>query len=180
MLEPQFGGEFVGLEEGRGVGDGPLAQGGVEAFQVEPEVLDAALAELDVAVADAFGDDRRVAAGDVEHLVGHVHADDSCPAADDLRGDEADFARAAAEVEHRLAGMQVLAGIAAAVVALDDLLRDDLEVLRIVIDRAAQGGLARLGAAGVTFLGGAFDVEGEVCSSGLDRCCDSVWSYELG
>ena len=42
------------------------------------------------------------------------------------------------EIEHRLAFAQILAGIAATVIAFDDFLRNDLEIFGIVIDRATK------------------------------------------
>ena len=78
---------------------------------------------------------------------------------DDLRGDEADLAGAAAEIEHRLARAQIFARIAAAVIALDHLLRDDLEIFGVVIDRAAKLRLGGFGAGGVTFADGGFSVD---------------------
>ena len=53
----------------------------------------------------------------------------------------------------------MLARIAAAVVALDHLLRDDFEILRVVIDRAAERGFLRLRAGGVALFDGGFDAE---------------------
>ncbi len=74
------------------------------------------------------------------------------PAApDDLRGDETDLSRAAAEIEHGLALAQIFARIAAAVIALDHFLRNDLEVISVVIDRATKPRLGCLRAGGVTF-----------------------------
>ena len=78
---------------------------------------------------------------------------------DDLRGDEADLAGAAAEVEHRLAGPQILARIAAAIIPLDHLRRNDFEILGIVIDRAAKLRLGGPGSGGVTFPDGGFGVD---------------------
>ena len=88
--------------------------------------------------ADGLGDDWRVASGHVEHLGGHVHSDDAPSGPDRLRGDEADLAAAAAQVEDRLALAQVLARVAAAVVALEDLRGDRLEVAGVVVHRTAQ------------------------------------------
>jgi len=70
-------------------------------------------------------------------VIGHVHTNHLPLAADDLSGDETDFAGAAAEVEDGFAGAEMATGIAAAVVALDDFGWDGLEVLGVVINRAA-------------------------------------------
>ena len=42
------------------------------------------------------------------------------------------------EIEHRLAFAEILARIAAAVIAIDHFLRNDLEVFGIVIDRTTK------------------------------------------
>ena len=47
-------------------------------------------------------------------FVGHVDADDFATGADNLGGYEANFARAAAEIEDSLAGFQMFTGITAA------------------------------------------------------------------
>ncbi len=117
--------------------DGELA---IELLQIEAKVLDPSAAELDIGVAEPLGDERSIAPGDLEHLVGHVDADDAPPWPDDLGGDEADLAGAAAEVEDRLAGLEVAARIATAVVPLQDLLWNHLEVPGVVVDRAAEVG----------------------------------------
>ena len=48
-------------------------------------MLDAALAQREVRTADTLGRDRGIRAGDVEHFIPHVHADDAAGVADDLR-----------------------------------------------------------------------------------------------
>src|SRR5207249_4895648 len=96
------------------------------------------LVKLDVRVSDAFRDDRRVAAGDFEHLIGHVHADDLAGRPDDLRRDETNLAGPAAEIEHRLAFANIPARIAAAVILRDDFLRYDFQKLPVILDGATQ------------------------------------------
>ena len=113
-------------EERSRVGDRPRFQFRVELFEIERQILDAAFAELDVRVTDPLRHDRRVPARDLQHFVGHVDADDLSVRPDDLRGDETDFSGPAAEIEHGLALAQIFARIAAAVVAFDHFLRDDL------------------------------------------------------
>ena len=158
MLHAQFVGEFVGLEKCIGAVDGARFQFSVEFFQIEREILDAAFAKLDVGIADALRDDGRVAACDFEHVVGHIHADNAPLRADHLRGDEANFPRAAAEIEHGLAFADIGARVAAAVVALNDFLRNDFEPARIVLHRAAERGFAALRTGGVAVFDGGFDV----------------------
>ena len=74
-----------------------------------------------------------------------------------LRRDEADLAGAAAEVEDGLALPQVAAGIAAAVVPFEDLLRDHREIARVVVDRAAEVGHALLGPLPIALADDVFD-----------------------
>ena len=79
--------------------------------------------------------------------------------ADDLRGDEANLSGAAPEIEHRLVFSQILAGIAAAVIAIDDFLRNDFEIFGIVIDRTTKLRFGGFGPGGVTFPDGGFCVD---------------------
>lgn len=169
-----FGGDegFVGAEGvGDGVGsevvsdrggcsDGGLREARREFVDVEGEILNSALAKLHVGVAETLGDDGRVAAGDLEHVIGHVDPDDTSRTPHDLGGDEADFASAAAEVEDGFAGADVTRGIAAAVILVDDLLGNDLEQLGIVLNGAAEGGFGRFGGGGVALLDGRFGAMG--------------------
>ena len=85
--------------------------------------------------------------------------------ADDLRGDEANLSGTAAEIEHGLACAQIFARIAAAVIALDHLLRNDLEIFRIVIDRTTKLLFRGLRSSSVTFPDGGFGVH---CAHGVD------------
>lgn len=156
MFDTQFRGQFLGAQEAVGLGDGVLTQLGLEAFQVEGQVLDSALAELDVGVAEPFGGGGCVAAGDCQHFVGHVHADVAAVEPHDLGGDEADLARAATQVEHRLARLEMARGNAAAIVLLKDLLRDHARQVRVVLDRTAQIRLWSLSSGGVALPGGGF------------------------
>lgn len=174
VLDAEIGGEGISGEVGIGISDGIVAEFAVEDFQIEREVLDAAFAELDVGVADVSRDDGRVAAGDFQHVIGHVHADDFAGGADDLGGDEADFSCAGAEVEHGFAGPQVLGGIAAAVVFLNDFGGDGLEELRIVLHRAAERGLGFGGGGGVALAGGGF---GGRCSRAGHGLLVMMWYY---
>ena len=94
-----------------------------------------------------------------KHVVVAIDADHFSCLANNLRSDVTDLAAAAAEVEHRLAGVDMLRRVAAAVVALDDFFGDDFEVLRIVIDRATKGRLGRLGRGAVAFSHRLFDIK---------------------
>ena len=69
----------------------------------ERDLLEVALDELDVLDARRG----RVGAGEREHLVGHVEPDRAAAGGDAPGADEHVRARAGAEVEHRLAGVQV-------------------------------------------------------------------------
>ena len=96
--------------------------------------------------------------------------------ADDLRGDEANLSCAAPEIEHRLACSQILARIAAAVIALDHFLRNDFEIFGIVIDRTTKFRFGGFGSGGVTFPDGGFGVDrahiGELAS--VTSCFESI------
>ena len=149
LLGAQVGGEvFDGEIVAGGVG-WQFAHGGVEGFEVEAQVLDAALAELGVGESDTIGHHRRVAAGDFEHVVGHIDPDDAALGANHLRGDEADLPGAGAEVEHGLAGLEPLGGVAAAVVLFNDFVGNDFEPFAVVFDRAAERGFRCFGSIGV-------------------------------
>ena len=170
MLDPQFLGQLIGAQKRRGVSDRPRAQFGIELLEVEREILDAALAKLDVLVTDPLRHDRRIRPGHVQHLVRHVDPDHLSLRPDDLRRDETNLAGAAAEIEHGLAFSQIFARVAAAVIAIDDLLRNDFEIFGIVIDRATKLCFGGFGSGGVTFPDGGFGVDrahvGEVASVG--------------
>ena len=123
----------------------------IQQLEIERQILDAAFAKLDVGIADAFGDNWRVAPRDREHFVGHIHADDFAVRADDLRGDETDFAGAAAQIDNHFAFAQITRRIAATVIAFDHFLLNDLEVIQIVIDRTTKARLGRLRTCGIAF-----------------------------
>ena len=142
----------------------------IEFFQIERQVLDPALAEFDVGVAQSLGDDRRVASRHFQHGVGHVHADDPAPGPDDLRGDETDFSGATAQVEHGLAGSEVTAGVAAAIVLLNDLVRDDFQKTLIVIHSATQGRFGGPGGDRITMFHGGFRIGQAHVRSGAFVC----------
>jgi hypothetical protein len=96
------------------------AQVGIELFEVEGKVLDAALAEFDVVKTNRVADRAPVFAGNREHVVVHVHANDAPGRPDHLRRDETDLSRPAAEIEDRLARLQIARRVTTTVVALDD------------------------------------------------------------
>ena len=106
----------------------------IQQFQIERQILDPAFAEFHVGVTDAFSDNRRVAACDLEHFVGHIDADHFPLWADNLCGDETDFSRAAAQIENRFAFAQITRWIAATVIALDYFLRNNVEIFGLVFD----------------------------------------------
>jgi hypothetical protein len=79
--------------------------------------------------------------------------------ADHLRGDEADLAAAGAQVEHRLPGGEVRAGVTAAVVPVEHVGGDRLEVAGVVVDGAAQLGLHGTGTGAVAGRDGGLDLD---------------------
>ena len=74
-------------------------------------------------------------------------------------GDKTNLPRATAQIEDRLAFTQILAGIAAAVVAVDDFLRNNFEVLSVVIDRATKLRFRRLRSGSIAFPDFGFSVD---------------------
>ena len=159
MPHAQFRREFARAEKSVGVGDGPRFQLRVQPLQIQGEILDAALAKLHIGKPDPLRHDGRIAPRDLQHCIGHVHADHAPRRAHHLRRDETNLSRPAPEIEHRLPGPQMLARIAAAVVALDDLRRDGFQILRIVIHRAAERRFTALRPGGVAFFDGSLDVD---------------------
>src|SRR4030095_6383781 len=154
MLHAQLASEFFSGEEGVGTGDRARTQFCIKLLEIEPEILNPAFAKLDIGIADSLRDNRCVTPRDLEHRIGHIHADYGTFGTDDLRGDEANLPGAASEIKHGFAAAQIFAGIAATVIALGDFLRDDLEIARIVINRTAQCSVLRLRPGGVALLDG--------------------------
>jgi len=151
MLDAKLLRQLIRCEERGSVVDRAPFQFRVEHVNAEGEVLDAAFAKLDVRVADTLRHDWRIPARDLEHLVGHINADDFSFRPHHLRGDETNLSSAASEIEHRLAFPEISARIAATVIAFDDFLRNDLEVFRVVIDRATKFRFRGLRSSRVTF-----------------------------
>ena len=156
VLQSQLLRQLVRAQERSGVGDRSRLQFRIEFFQIEREVLNTALAKLDVGVTDFFRDHRRIASRHPEHLVCHIDADHFAARSDDLRRDEADLPGAAAEIENGFALAYVFARIAAAVIPLDHFLRNDFEVFAVVVDRATKPWLGRLSPGSVAFSDGSF------------------------
>jgi len=78
----------------------------------------------DVRVAKPFGDDGSIAPRDFEHLIGHVHAD-AAPSGRRLRANETDFSASLPRSRRSRPVSDNVTGHAA-VILLDDFLRDDL------------------------------------------------------
>src|SRR5207244_3540831 len=119
-----------------------LSQVGVKKSEIQPEVLNTPLTKFHVLIAETLADRLAVFLSQREHLFVCIHAYDAPRRAGDLRSDVADFACSRTEVEHGVALTDVPRWIAAAVIALFDLVGDDAQVLRIVFHRAAQFRLA--------------------------------------
>src|SRR5206468_4506790 len=85
-----------------------------------------------------MGNDWRIAAGDLKHFVGHIHANDSAFWPNDLPSNETNLSRAAAKIENRFAFAQMTRRITAAVIALDYFLGDDFKIIGAVFDRTAK------------------------------------------
>ena len=67
-------------------------------------------------------------------------------------------AGSAAEIEHGFARFEVFTRVAAAVVALDHLRRDDLEISGVIVDRTAKLRFLGVGGGAVSFFDGTFGV----------------------
>jgi len=106
--------------------------------EIERKVLNAAFAKFDVRVTDPFADNRRIAARDLEHFVGHIDADDFAAWSDNLRGDKTNFPSAAAKIEHDFTFAQIAGRVAAAIIALDYFSWNCCEIFRLVIDRTTK------------------------------------------
>src|SRR5262249_3624014 len=119
-------------------GHGMLCEPGVESSEIECEVLDARASELDVREAEALRHDRSGASGESEHLVVQVDTDHPSLRSRELSGDEADLPAAAPEAEDAVPLAHVARRVPTPVVALEHVVRDHAQVLRIVIDRAAE------------------------------------------
>ena len=74
-------------------------------------------------------------------------------------GDKTNLAGATSQIEDRLAFAEILAGIAAAVIAVDDFLRNDFEVLSVVIDGATKLRFRRLRSGSIAFPDFGFSVD---------------------
>src|SRR5712692_848609 len=160
VRHPQFLRDGLGGEERVHALDRTRLQLRLQPFQIESEVLDAALAELDVVIADGVADRALVLPRQREHVVVHVHTDDLAAGTDDLRGDETNLARAAAQIEDRFARAQVLRRIAAAIIPFEDFGWDDVEEAAIVGDRAAERFDFGLGGGAVAALYGVLNSQG--------------------
>src|SRR5882724_1042347 len=131
----------------------------VERVVVGAKVLDSSATELHVVVGEPSRDRRAVTPGQTEHLVVEIDADHSPLGADDLRRDVADLAGARSEIEHRFSGREMAGRVAAAVVALENLRRNRLEVAGVVVDRATKRSLGSAGRSHVALEDFAFDVD---------------------
>ena len=118
-----------------------LGEVAVEEFVVEPQVLNARLAEFHVRVTQPAGDFGLIAASELEHLVIEIHADHAALAPNALRENKAGLPAAAAEIHNRVARHRGAGGIATAVVALDDFFGNGLEEFGVIIHRRAEAGL---------------------------------------
>ena len=100
--------------------------------------MNTAFAKFHVRKTDPLRDDRRISARHLEHFIGHIDADHFAFEPDDLRGDKADFSRAAAQIEDDFAFAQITRRVAAPVITLDHFLRNHLEVFGVIMDRTAK------------------------------------------
>ena len=116
---------------------------------IKSEILNLALMELDVVIAERVSDRRSMLFSECQHVVVHVDANDTTFGPHDLRRDVANLAPTASEIQNRLSLTKVFRRIAAAVVPLEYLLGNDRQIPRVVVHRAAELGLALRGGQGV-------------------------------
>lgn len=133
-----------------------LAKPGLEAIQVKGEILDPAAHKSDVLEANPPRHNGGCAPRQGEHRVVHLHADDVSLRPNDLCGDEANLPSTAAQIEDGVSFPHIARRITAAVIALKHVLGNDLEVLGVVVDGAAQGSLAPRGCSRVARPDGIF------------------------
>ena len=110
----------------------------IQQFKIECQILDTAFAKLHVRVAEAFGDDRRVASRHLQHFVRHIDPNHFPVWPDNLRGKKTDFSGAAAQIENRFAVAEITRRVAATVIALDHFLWNDVEICRFIINRTTK------------------------------------------
>jgi len=100
--------------------DGVFFEPSLQLFQVKRQVLNFALSELNVGIADAASDLRRVATRYGQHFVIHIHAEDLPGRPDHLAREKTYLSRARPEIQHRFTRMQMVRGVAAPVIALQN------------------------------------------------------------
>ena len=115
------------------------------------QILDAGAFEGDIVPSHTLGHRLAVGFSQIEHGRIEIHADDPALRSHNLRNDVTDLAAAAAQVEHSFALAYEARRIAAAVIAVEDFLGDDLEIFAVVFHRTAQGVLAGFRRRLVTF-----------------------------
>src|SRR6516225_1762673 len=133
MFNAQVFGEIIGRKKRSRVRDRVLLQLSIHQFEIERQVLNAAFVKFHVGVTDALGHDERITPRDFQHFICHIDADHFSFRSDNLSGDETDFARAAAEVENRLAFVHMTGGIATTIIALDHFSWNYFEIFRVVL-----------------------------------------------
>ena len=96
------------------------------------------MTELDIVIANFFGEIRLGRTRKLKHFIGHIDTDDSPFWAHNLGGDKANFATTGSKVEHRFAFFDVARGVTASIVAVEHFLRNDFQEFRVVINGAAK------------------------------------------
>ena len=127
---------------------------------VQREILYLAFMKGHVVVTEAISDLLPITFRQCQHLIVHVDAEYPAFGADDLCGDVAYLAPTAAEIEHRFPPMQMPGRIATAIITLQDLLGDGLQIAVIVGDRTAESVFLDAGGLGVAVSYRSFYVDG--------------------
>ncbi len=95
-------------------------------------------AEFNIRIANTFGDDWRIFTRKCEHFVCHIHANNAAFRADNLRCDKTDFSAAGPKVQNGFTFANITGRIAAAIITIEDILRNNFKILRVIIDWAAK------------------------------------------
>ena len=123
--------------------NGMISEPAVQAVEIYRQVLEASASELNIAKSQLIGHGGRMTPRERQHLGVHVDTNHASRRTDNLSCDKTCLAAAAAEIQNRVAWLQIGRRIAASVVALDDFARYYFEIAWIVAHRAAQRVLPR-------------------------------------
>ena len=129
-----------------------LVQAIVQQFEVQLQVLNHAVSEVDVGVADVASHFLSVLSSQSQHFCVAVDSNHSTFRTNNLSHDVTQLAGAGSKIEHGIALVDIDAGIAATVVFIDHLLRNGLQILANILNRATQRWLHLLRGSRIAFV----------------------------